>query len=442
MFDITKPPPSNLEAEISVLGACIVSRDACEDAMDMLHPADFYCTAHKHIFAAVQAVYNDRKPVDLITLADELRRRKLLDVVGGVSYLTSAADRVPSTGNTEYYAQIVRGDSMLRGMITACSAGVDLCYSQPESRAEAVAAIEESVLRISEHRSERITPIGEIMRVAVDRVENGQTGEPFLSRNLTRYTGGGMRPGEYSLLLGFRGSGKTRFLLSDVRNSCRAGEPYLVFSLEMSRVQIGLALAAMELNVPIEMMQNDFMGDISMDDIRGAANAVASWPLLIDDRPKLHVNDMLAVARRAKKRHGIRRIGIDYAQKVKADGANSYEQLVGVAEGVKTIAKTLDLPVLMLAQLTHEGRPGKGANIGDVHAKGAIALEDEAETVLVLNRPGQSDDDDSLELRAAWNGRAQIKCIKNRGGIRCGDVIPVGWLDGVGRVFDLEGDDS
>lgn len=437
MDDLTPHvPPSNEQAEMSVLGSCMLSADAMETAGDILHPSDFYRYAHQHIFASALSVSKDG-PVDLVTLSNDLRTKGLLGESGGIAYLTTLADIVPSTHNVEYYAEIVRGKSLLRGMIDACNKGIGWCMQELATPSEIVGRVEDSVLKVSDHRYEKMVPISEVMERAMNRVMNGQTGEPFLVNKLTRYTGGGMRPGEYTLLLGYRGQGKTRFMLSEARYWCNQCEPCLIFSLEMSKEQLGLALAAMELNVPIEDMCNDPFGELSTRDMEYASGTVSRWPLYIIDKPRLSISDMLAIARRAKKKYGIQRVYVDYAQKVYAEGKTPYDKLVGVAEGLKFMAKTLDLPVLVLAQLTREGGKPDVNGMADVHAKGAIALEDEAETVLVLERPSI---DPKMELseRAMWSGKARVKFTKNRYGVRCGDTIPIGWIENVGVIYDMD----
>lgn len=438
-------PPSNLDAERSVLGSCLVDREALESCEGILHPAHFYREPHGHIYKAMQTLVAAREPVDLITLSDELRRSGLLDAIGGIGYLAQLADEIPTTANAEYYAKIVKELSMLRRMADECRRGAERCYTSGADPAEVIGSIEASILSVAEHRATNAVPLSVATAEANDRIDRGAVGLRFHIQSLTRATGGGMRQGEYTLLLAYRKQGKTRFMARMAYEHARDMIPCLLFSLEMSRAQLGAMFLAWECGTTLEGLTF-----LDREDRMAAMRRLDALPILIEHDQSITIAQMRAVARRAKKRNGIQWVGIDYAGKLHPDGlgrgVNSVERLDAAADQVKAMARELDLPILMLHQLTRERVGGRvvvrGNGTEEVHAKGSMHLEEEAESILVFSRPAAEIDPNTVDLAELnklqeWGGKAIVQMEAVRNHHEQGQARIIGWHPTQGYPYEL-----
>lgn len=435
--------PANLENERAILGGCLFDPEVLEASMDSLTPAMFYSTGHQVLFATVCDMARRGVPVEIPTVWEEITRQGAERHLSGMVYLAEAVDVRTGLGGLEWYVSQVRGDAILREMIKACGKAEAMCRAREDDPQAIAGRVEQMILSVAEHRgADGVTP-QEWMAGTVARLRSGLIGQPFHIGKLTRYSGGGMRNGEYTLVLAYRKTGKTRFLMSLARHKASMGVPVLVFSFEMSKEQIGLMLLAWELNISLETLCNDPFS-VEDADVDAAAERIGSWPLYIEDDQGMTVDAMKAMARRYKKRHGVRIIGVDYASKVRPDhvkpSATESERLTAVAEQIKAMARELDLPVVMLGQVTREGRI-RADGIPIAHARGSIVLENEAETVMILNRPSinlEEGDKDYLRMKEEWYGRAQVHFTANRNGVDQGGVEIIGWDERTGRFYDNE----
>lgn len=317
MSDSIQVPPQNLEAERGALGSCLIDRAAMEVCDGLLHPAHFYRDAHGFIFQAMRDLYRAGEPVDLITLSDELRRKDRLDRTGGIAYLASLPDQVPTTANAEYYALRVRDTALLRRMADECRKGAERCFAVGADPSEIVGEIEASILAVADYRAANAVHVSVATTEAIERLDRGAIGLPFHIPTLTRSTGGGMRPGEYTLFLAYRKQGKTRFMTRMAYEHARDMIPCLLFSLEMSRAQIGAMLLAWECETTLEGL-----AFVPREDRAAAKHRLDELPILIEHDAGVTLSEMRAVARRARRRHGVQWIGIDYAGKLCPDGVS------------------------------------------------------------------------------------------------------------------------
>lgn len=437
--------PYNIENERAILGGCLFEPDVLEAASDTLTPAMFFPTAHQVLFATICDMARRGVPIEVPTVWEEIKRQGAERHFTGIVYLAETVDARTGMGRLEWYISQVRGDAILRSMIKACAKAESMCRAREEDPQAVAGKVEALILSVAEHRGSDVITPQEWMEGTVARLRSGSIGVPFHIGKLTRYTGGGMRKGEYTLLLAFRKTGKTRFLMGLMRDMARRNIPTLVFSFEMSKEQIGLMLLAWELNVSLENLCNDPFA-VEDEDVDAAARKIGSWPLYIEDNASMTVDGMKALARRYKKRHGVKLIGIDYASKVRPDNvkasATESERLTAVAEQVKALAREVDLPVMMLGQVTREGRV-RPDGIPVAHARGSMALENEAETVMILNRPTvnlEEGDKGYLEMKNQWYGKAQVHITANRNGVDQGGVEIVGWDERIGCFYDNEED--
>lgn len=437
-------PPNNLDAERAVLGACIVARDAIEACEGLLHPGHFYHDAHGLIYQAVRTVAANG-PVDLVTVVDELRRTGRLDAVGGTGYLAHLAGETPSIANAEYYARIVKEAATLRRMADVLRRGIDKCYTSGADPASIIGEIEASVLAVAEHRARKVTHVSAVTGEAVRQIKRGAFGLRFPWDSLTKATAGGMREEEYTLLLGYRKQGKTTVMLRMAYEYAKDGIPVEIFSFEMSGKQLARILLSWECGVPRHELF--FVPD---EDLAGAQRRIDELPIYVEDDHRMTTADMRAVARRAKKAHGIQWIGIDYASKVQPVGvrlgANEEVILHAVADQVKEMAKELKVPILLLHQVTREKENGRVIKRGNgsevVSAKGCKHLENEAETVLVFSRPAAEIDPNTPDLKELetyqnWHGKALMHIDACRQAQEAGSARVLGWNASLGYPYEL-----
>jgi len=404
-----KVPPQSLEAEQALLGAVLLDNGALPRAMEMrLGPEDFYRESHGVIFHAMRDLFDRGDPVDLVTLAESLKKNGSLEKAGGPAYLAELADSVATASNVEYYSRIIRDRSVLRRLISTAANISDVCYS-PTSEADVVLdQAEASIFGIREGRdTQTLQPINGMLKGVIGHVETmmtrggGVTGVPTGFRDLDDLTGG-FQPSDLIILAGRPSMGKTAFALNlaiqtaiPEERDVKSGQPYSVafFSLEMSKEQLiqRLLCAVGQLDLRDvrtgRVKPQDFIG------ITTAASKLNEAPIYIDDTPALGVLEMRAKARRLKSVLGNqgRELGlivVDYLQLMRGTGnTDSREQEISeISRSLKALAKELHVPVLALSQLNRrvEERPDKRPMLADLRESGAI--EQDADVIAFVYR--------------------------------------------------------
>jgi replicative DNA helicase len=413
-------PPHNLQAEESVLGALLLSRDAIGQVSEQgLSPSDFYRPAHQHVFDAIRALYSSGSPVDPVTVSDELRRAGLLDEVGGSEALHELQNATPSISSASHYAKIVQDTAMLRRLIHAAGDIAELAYSEPDDVTKAIDEAETKVFEIAEQRvTDSTRPLDELLSVAMEELEktfergDSITGVPTGYTDLDELLSGLQRNSLY--IVGARPAmGKTAFglgLASHVAQSTH--QPVLVFSLEMGHLELTQRILSSEARVDSTKIRTGRLAEADWAKI-GKAIGRLEVPLYLDDNPRVTVMEIRAKARRIKARFGgLALIVIDYIQLMSGGGSAENRQLEvsEISRNLKILARELEVPIVALSQLSRqlESRADKRPMLQDLRESGS--LEQDADVVMFLYR------DEVYNPESADKGSAEVIVAKHRSG--------------------------
>ena len=412
-------PPHNLEAEESLLGAVLLSRDAVAEAVERCSTADFYKPAHGHIFNAVCNLYARGEAVDTVTVADELRRRSLLDAIGGLSILIGLQANTPSIANAAHYAQIVEEHALLRRLIGVANEIAELGYSVPEDVDEAVDKAETMVFAVAQRRTmDTLQPIRDLLEKNLDLLEslNGRgqdiTGVPTGYTDLDEWLSG--LQASNLLIVGARPSmGKTSFALGMAAHAAvHANIPVLLFSLEMSHLEITQRLLCAQAKVDASRLRNGRLLDTDWPKISSAVGRLGEAPIFIDDNPNLTAMDIRAKARRLKSKVPLGLVIVDYLQLMsgRSTAENRQVEVSEISRALKILARELSIPVVALSQLSRnlETRVDKRPVLADLRESGS--LEQDADVVIFIYR------DEIYNTDSPDRGSAEIIISKHRNG--------------------------
>jgi len=413
-------PPHNLQAEESLLGAMLLSRDAIVAAVEMqLGAADFYKPAHGHIYDAITSLYAHGDPADPVTVSEDLRRAGLMEAVGGASALISLQAATPAISNASRYARIVEENALLRRLIGVAGEIAEMGYSMPDDVASAVDEAEAMVFDVAQRRvTDSLAPIRDLLNRHLDHIEalfdrgHDITGVPTGYVDLDQQLAG-LQPSNLVIVGGRPGTGKTSLGLGMAAHaSMEAGKPVLVFSLEMSHLELTQRLLCSEARVDATRMRNGRLIESDWPKISHAVERLAEAPLFIDDNPHLTVMEIRAKARRLKSREGLGMIVIDYLQLMTGRGKaeNRQVEVSEISRGLKILARELEVPVVALSQLsrTLETRSDKRPILADLRESGS--LEQDADVVIFVYR------DEMYNRDSPDRGTAEIIVAKHRNG--------------------------
>lgn len=398
-------PPQNIEAEQAVLGAMLLDKEAIAKVTELLREDDFYREAHRVIFSAILKLYNKNEAVDLITVIDVLKNEGKLDDVGGIAYVTSLANVVPTAANVQYHAQIVTEKSTMRQLIRVSTEIAALGYDGDDDVNVMLDKAESSILEIANRKKRSdFTPISDVLMNTVQDIEKllnnigGLTGLPTGFNDLDKLTSG-LHPSDFIILAARPSMGKTAFALNVVTNvALRAHlklkcEPCSVafFSLEMSKEQLVNRMLCAEANIDSQRLRVGEMGDKDWDSLWGACDAMSRAKIYIDDTPGITAMEMRSRARRLKAEHGLDLIVVDYLQLMQGSGKRNnsgdrQQEVSEISRSLKALARELDVPVIALSQLSRgvEARQVKRPMLSDLRESGS--LEQDADIVAFLYR--------------------------------------------------------
>jgi len=377
-------PPHNLQAEESLLGAMLLSRDAIASAVEMCGVDDFYKPAHGHVFDAICSLYAQGEPADPVTVADELRRADLLEAIGGTGTLISLQANTPATANAGRYARIVEEHALLRRLIGVAGEIAEIGYGMPDDVAQAVDRAETMVFEVAERRvTDTLRPLHDLLSESLDRLEalydRGEaiTGVPTGFLDLDERLSG-LQPSNL-LIVGARPSmGKTALALGMAAHAAmEARTPVLFFSLEMSHSEVTQRLLCSEARVDSSRIRNGKLLESDWPKISHAIGRLGEAPLHIDDNPNLTVMEIRAKARRLRSRLGsLGLIIVDYLQLMTGrNGAeNRQVEVSEISRGLKILARELEVPVVALSQLSRnlEQRADKRPMLADLRESGCM----------------------------------------------------------------------
>src|ERR687886_2461618 len=380
-------PPHNLQAEESLLGAMLLSRDAIVAAVEVqLGPDDFYKPAHGHIYEAVTSLYARGEPADPVTVADELRRSGLAEVVGAPNVLVALQANTPAIGNAGRYARIVEEHALLRRLIAVSGEIAELGYSVPEDVTAAIDEAESMVFDVAQRRvTDSLAPLRDLLERHLDHIEalyeRGEdiTGVPTGFIDLDQQLAG-LQPSNLVIVGGRPGTGKTSFALGIVAHAAvETRTPVLFFSLEMSHLELTQRLLCAEARVDATRMRNGRLLESDWPKIAHATGRLAEAPVYIDDNPHLTVMEIRAKARRLKSRSGLGLIVIDYLQLMtgRSNAENRQVEVSEISRGLKILARELEVPVIALSQLSRnlEARADKRPVLADLRESGCLTAD-------------------------------------------------------------------
>jgi replicative DNA helicase len=397
---IDRIPPSNLEAEMAVIGSVLVDREIFAAVGEIVRPSDFYAHVHETIFAVLFELYERGEPLDKITVGEELRRRGALERVGGLSYISALMDTVQSAGSARYYATIVREKSVLRSLIHAGTQITQLGFEGEEDVPEALDRSEQLVYTIGERRGiTDFMPVSRLMKDAFDHIDRlyhmrgDRTGLTSGFRDIDEMTTG-FQPGNFVIIAARPGMGKSSFALNMAVAAAREeNAPIAFFSLEMSNSELIQRMICSEARISMNNMRRGNIQPHQWEGMSQAMGALNDLPIYLDDMGALTVSDVRSRCRRLKSTVGLAAIFIDYLQLMRpgvlARGANRNEELSEICRSLKITAKDLGVPIVALAQLNRgvEARAGdKRPLLSDLRDSGSI--EQESDVVAFLYRDG------------------------------------------------------
>ncbi|WP_339060776.1 replicative DNA helicase [Tepidibacillus marianensis] len=392
---LDRTPPQNIEAEQAVLGAVLLNKDALILVSEIVSSEDFYRASHQKIFQSMLDLSESGQPVDLITLTSDLQTKKLLEEVGGVSYLTDLANAVPTAANVEYYAKIVEEKGVLRRLIRAATEIASTSYIENDDVQDILGDAEKRILEISQKKySNGFISIKDVLMETIDRIEFLQqskgevTGIPSGFNDLDKMTSG-FQKSDLIIIAARPSVGKTAFALNVAQNvASRAKEPVAIFSLEMSASQLVQRMISAEGNLDAHKLRTGQMEDEDWQKLTMAMTTLSEAPIYIDDSPAITVYDIRAKLRRLKAERGLGLVVIDYLQLIhgRSKSDNRQQEISEISRQLKRIARELEVPVIALSQLSRavEQRQDKRPMLSDIRESGSI--EQDADIVAFLYR--------------------------------------------------------
>jgi replicative DNA helicase len=416
-------PPQNLAAEESVLGSLMLSEDAIADVVERIKPEDFYRAAHRKIYEAAIAIYTRGDPVDAITVVEELKRGGSLESIGGHLRIHELVENVPTPASAGYYARIVSELALLRRLISAAADIMELGYGQRDEPSEIADAAEEMIYRVSRHaEKDEAVSMARLVDAAVSDLERIEQQDSAFAGIPTRFTDldkltAGLQNGNLIVVAARPGVGKSSFVTNVARNiAVDAGKTVALFSLEMSRWEIGMRMLCGEARVPWDRIRT---GRPSADDwqrIGQAAETLHTAPFYVVDSGNVNITEIRAKARRMRSsKDGLHCIMVDYLQLMSHHGRveNRQQEIADISRNLKLLAKELDIPVIAVSQLNRdpERRADKRPQLSDLRESGAI--EQDADLVMFIHR--EDSEDPSIK------GTATLILAKHRNG-PTGDV--------------------
>lgn len=416
---IDRHPPHSTEAEQGVLGCILLepqqSLNQCETSMQ---PDDFYDLRHRTIYEAITELHAQRITVDMLALYQQLKKCKMIDEVGGLPYLNSLQDATPTAANLDYYLRILREKAICRRLIHACTDIVSRTYEFEGQVSELLDSVESEILTISrtEKQNQATPAVKQLVHEAIGEIEFAFQNQGKISGlstglpDLDRFTDG-LHGGESIILAAFPSVGKTSLAMNIAEHVVlREDQPVGVFSMEMTGRSLVKRLLCSHARVNLRNISEGYMTESDFPKLTNAAGKVANAKLYFDDTPGLSIHQLRARARRMWQEFGIKFLVIDYLQLMNAAGGarkieNRVQELADISNGIKSLSKELDIPILTLSQLT-EMQGGK------TKLRGAAEIGQDADGVWELEAEEAEDPTvcvpTSLHIRKQRNGPRNV----------------------------------
>ena len=411
-----KVPPHSEEAEKSVLGACLIDKDAVIAVVEFLRPEHFYDENRGQIFEAILSLYEDRAPIDIITLTEKLKKQKAIKRIGGAAYLSELASSVPTAANIEHYGRIIKDDYTKRMLISAAAKVSEQAFDESSEADQVLDKAEQEVFALSQaHLKQVFIPVKDALAESFDRLDelhkkaSGLRGVPSGFKDLDNMLAG-FQASNMIVLAARPGIGKTALALNIARHvAVEEKTPVGFFSLEMSKEELVDRLLIRQAEIDAwklktgKLEEEDFT---KLSEAMGALGDVAEAPLFIDDTPAASVLEMRTKARRLQVESGLELIIVDYLQLVRGrQRENRVQEVSEISMGLKNLARELKIPVLAVSQLSRavEVRGGARPRLADLRESGSI--EQDADVVAFLYREDEENPENvTLEIAKHRNG--------------------------------------
>lgn len=413
---LEKVPPQAGEAEMAVLGAMLIEKEAIAKAIEIIEEKSFYREAHRWIYRVIIGLYSEDKAVDPLTVAEELRKQHLLSEVGGMAYLTQLIETVSTAAHVEYYARIVREKTILRELINAATQIVSDSYSQEDDVELILDKAESRIFAVVQRRVEKgFIPVSQLLTTVMETVETffknkeHVTGVPTGFKDFDLLTAG-LQPANMVIIAGRPSMGKTAFSLNIAAHvGVEHKLPVAIFSLEMSRQELLLRILCSEARVSTHKLRGGFLPRESWTPLTTTASRLSESPIFLDDTPSLSVLEIRARARRlAAELHtqgkNLSLIIVDYLQLLRGHSRadNRQQEISEISRALKGLSRDLNVPLLALSQLSRrpeeKGREGR-PQLSDLRESGA--LEQDADVVVFIYRESMyKPDDPDLQNKA------------------------------------------
>ncbi len=445
-LDTGRVIPQAVDLEEAVLGALMLEKEAVNDVIDVLSPDSFYKETHQKIFEAIQTLFKNSEPVDILTVTEQLKKNGELDFVGGPHYISLLTNRVASAANVEFHGRIISQKHILRELIRISTDTIKNAYDETIDVFDLLDKTEQSLFGVAEGNIRRsFDKIHDLIHDAVKQIEEAQSkgggvnGVESGFFELDKVTAG-FQPSDLVVIAARPGMGKTAFVLSMARNTAVGfKKPVAIFSLEMSSLQLVNRLIASETELPAEKLKKGTLEKYEWEQLNSKIGELSEAPLFIDDTPALSVFELRAKCRRLKQQHDIQMVIVDYLQlmTVGGDGKGNREQEIStISRSIKSIAKELNVPIIALSQLNRsvETRGGdKKPQLSDLRESGAI--EQDADMVMFIYRPEYYgiDEDENGQPNA---GRAELIIAKHRNGALT--TVPLKFQSHLAKFTDLD----
>ena len=431
-------PPHNEEAEKSVLGAVMLSKDALFDVMEEVRSGDFYHEAHREIFDAVSDLFRRNAPVDTLTVSEELKKRKTLEMAGGRAYVATLSTLVPSTANARQYGKIVAEKAALRNLIQKAGEIVEKSYQEKQPPEQVLDFAERSIFEIAQQRQRNdFSPLKDVLLENINIIDKMSQ----LDGNLTGITSGfldldaktsGFQRSDLVIIAARPAMGKTAFALNIAQQAAIKGNAnVLIFSMEMSKEQLGQRLLAMESRIEMQKLKTGDLERKDWDQISVAMDVLSRASIYIDDTPGISVMEIKNKCRRLKVQKGLDMVIVDYLQLMSMEGKtdNRQQEITALSRYLKLLAREMDCPVLVLSQLSRapEQRTDHRPILSDLRESGAI--EQDADMVIFLYRDEYYNPEDTEKP-----GICEIIISKHRSGPT--GVVDLTWLGKYTRFVD------
>jgi len=416
---LERMPPQNIEAEMALLGSMLIDEQAVALAIEKVEPEYFYKDAHKKIFQVIIQLFNNNQAVDVVTVADALKKANYLEEIGGPAYLASLASLVPTSANVGYYAKIIKEKYILRSLIHVSTQIINECYEPITDADDLLDRAEASIFEIATHKVEgSFISIKEIIKSSIETIDTlyqrkvNITGIPtgFIEFDIMT---AGLQPSDFIVVAGRPSMGKSAFVTSIAEYvGIVEKKPVAIFSLEMSKEQLVQRMLCSHARVDAHRVRAGLLSQADWPRLTNAAGKLSEAPIFIDDTPAISILELRAKARRLKSTQDIQLLILDYLQLIKGptNVENRQQEIAEISRSLKALARELNIPVVAVSQLSRavEARADHRPQLSDLRESGAI--EQDADVVVLLLR------EEYYHPTEENKGIAEVNIAKQRNG--------------------------